>query len=425
MLKEFWKISEDISITENKEYQQVKGKGKIILNNTSLIPTWSKPSKEILINRIPLKSNKESNYYLQYKNERFNLDEDYIEKLCEDLLFEHYLTKKKSFLSKIPFDYTIIPPKIRVNLFNLYLKLKKDPKFPEWPTDLTVDLLRHLYIQSIKSNKNKQVPYIWFWPNDHKVALCITHDCDSETSYTNIEKVREIERKYNFKSCWNFVPSKYPLDFKKMSELEKEGCEVGIHDYDHTGKLAFEDEEIIKKKLSESISKFKDYKIQGFRSGLLQRNEKFLKILSEYFVYDSSVSDTDMNSPLSYRNGVCTVFPFFINKMVEIPITMPQDWRLIRMNFNDKEMLDIWSKKIKLITEVNGIININMHPDDFISGNEKYLKVYEELLKELSTLENVWAALPREVAEWWTERANSNIKNKIIEGSERAKIKYY
>ena len=57
-----------------------------------------------------------------------------------------------------------------------------------------------------------------------------------------------------------------------------------------------------------------------------------------------------------------------------------------------------------------------MHPDIHISGNDRYLSLYEKYLKEMSKYENYWEALPREVASWWRERANLRIKDNKIQG---------
>ncbi|MFH0752666.1 MAG: hypothetical protein V1914_03665 [archaeon] len=335
----------------------------------------------------------------------------------DHLLFERYLKKKKSFLANLPFNYTAIPPKIRTRMFDVFLKFKKDPGFPKWPTDFTVEKLRREWLK-----KQGKVSYLGFWPSGYEGAVCLTHDCDTESSFKAIKRVREIEKEYGFKSCWNFVPHKYKINFEMLKWLEKEGCEIGIHGFDHTGKIAYEDRQTIKKKLDYVKEKFKEFEIKGFRSALLQRNEEFLRQLQHHFDYDSSVPDTDIYSPKAFRNGACTAFPFFIGKMIELPLTMPQDWRLIRMKLSTEKMMEVWKVKINDILRVNGMININMHPDDFISGNEKYLKVYEELIKEISERKKLWKALPKEIAEWWRERDQAEIVKNKVKGSKRAKI---
>ena len=142
-----------------------------------------------------------------------------VDSSVDTLLFERYLKKKKSILVNLPFDYTIIPPKIRTKVFDTFLKFKKDPGFPRYPTDLTVEALRASYIHSIRDNTKKPVPYIWFWPKKHESALCLTHDCDSQSSFKNIMKMRAIEKKYGFVSSWNFVPNKYRIRLYECTRI--------------------------------------------------------------------------------------------------------------------------------------------------------------------------------------------------------------
>jgi len=336
------------------------------------------------------------------------------------LLNENYFKKKQPLYSKLPFSYTLVPAKIRTALFNLLLRFKKDPGFPSWPIEKTIEELRSKAAKSLGP-----LQHIGFWPEGKNSCICLTHDCDSISGMNNIEKFRKIEEKFGFKSAWNIVPNKYEIDFEKLKNLENSGCEIGIHGYDHSGETAYLETGQIDNRILKAKQRFKEFQIEGFRSELLNRNSNFLDTLSKHFKYDSSVPDTDIYSPMAYRNGCCSVFPYFIGDMVEIPLTMPQDWRLIRMGLSPNEILDIWKKKLEFIQKVGGVAVINIHPDDFISGNEKYLKLYEELLQHISLIPNKWMALPFEIAVWWNERDNSELKDNIITGSKRAVIKKF
>ena len=343
--------------------------------------------------------------------------------IIKDLIKENYYTKKRPLFTKLPFDYTKIPVNLRLLLNRLLLKQKKDPGFPEWSIERSVELIRYFFIKTIK-NKIGNVPYISFWPKG-EFAFSVSHDCDSASSFDKIEDFRSIENKYDIKSSWNIVPNKYKINFKKIKKLKKQGCEIGLHGFNHSGKLPYLNKKKINKQIKIGINKLKDYNIKGFRSPLLLRNNTFLNILSNYFKYDSSIPDTDVNHPLNYRNGCCTIFPFFVGDMVELPLTIPQDVRLMRFRLTKQQIFSKWKEKIEFIKKNKGLAMLNIHPDNFASGNDFGLSCYEMLLKYISKINDKWTALPYEIAEWWKERDSSYIINKRIIGSKRAKINLF
>jgi hypothetical protein len=102
-------------------------------------------------------------------------------------------------------------------------------------------------------------------------------------------------------------------------------------------------------------------------------------------LYDSSFPDTDPFEP--QPGGCCSIFPFFLGDLVELPITLPQDhtlWEILR-----KDSIEHWTRKSDWIVANGGMINLITHPD--------YLDT------------------PREVAAWWRTRAGLSC---IEEGDE-------
>ena len=326
----------------------------------------------------------------------------------------------------MPVSYKIIPVPVRNFIFSLILKKKKDVNFPEWPADSSVDLLRNIYMKLIKTNSSKKIPYINFWPNKNKFAVCLTHDLETSSSFKHIEEIRKIEKRYGFVSSWNILCKKYKIDFKKLKQLKKEGCEIALHGYNHDGKFPFLPKNKTIKRIRKCFSKLNEFQLTSFRSPQLQRNERFLKHISKYFICDSSVPDVDLRSPVAMRSGCCTVFPFIINNMVELPLTVPQDFRLIyTLKLSNAEYYEIWKNKIDYIKKLNGLVNILAHPDDYLSGNERYLSIYEKILKYLSKQKSYYHSTPSEIAKWWLERDKSKIKGNKIIGSSRARIEYF
>jgi hypothetical protein len=116
-------------------------------------------------------------------------------------------------------------------------------------------------------------------------------------------------------------------------------------------------------------------------------------------LYDSSFPDTDPFEPQA--GGCCSIFPFFLDEMVELPITLVQDhtmWELLQ-----RPGIDLWLEKSKWISEHHGLINADVHPDYLIRQDR--LDLYDEFLGWLTGLDGGWHALPRDVASWWKDRA--------------------
>jgi len=129
------------------------------------------------------------------------------------------------------------------------------------------------------------------------------------------------------------------------------------------------------------------------------------------------------------RGGCCTVMPYFIGKIVELPVTTSQDYTLFHI-LKDYS-IDLWKQQLELIRERNGLMSIITHPDYLLE--ERGIDVYSRLLNYLRGLterHKIWAALPGEVDSWWRSRSEMKLirKNNKWEISgpekERARVAY-
>ena len=83
----------------------------------------------------------------------------------------------------------------------------------------------------------------------------------------------------------------------------------------------------------------------GFRSPATHRNADWMPRLG--VLYDSSFPDTDPFEPQA--GGCCSIFPFFLGDMVELPITLVQDhtmWEILQ-----HPGIDLWLQKSDWISE--------------------------------------------------------------------------
>jgi len=145
------------------------------------------------------------------------------------------------------------------------------------------------------------------------------------------------------------------------------------------------------------------------------------------FSYDMSVPNVAHLDP--QRGGCCTVMPYAVGRLLELPVTTTQDYPLFHI-LKDYS-IGLWKQQIELIMAKHGLISFIIHPDYIVGLPER--RIYEALLAHLLQLrqdKGVWIAKPSEVNLWWRERA----KMKIIEdgedvrtegpGRERARIAY-
>jgi hypothetical protein len=202
------------------------------------------------------------------------------------------------------------------------------------------------------------------------------------------------------------------------------GFEVNVHDLQHDGRLYADRQEFLRR--ADRINHYvREFEAEGFRSGILYRNADWYDAFA--FSYDMSIPNVAHLDP--QRGGCCTVMPYFIGKIVELPLTCSQDYTLFQIL--DDYSIDLWKKQIALIRENHGIISFIVHPDYVI--DERAQETYKALLCHLAALRadgSVWTALPRDVAKWWRERSNLELVQENGEwrvegpGKERARVGY-
>jgi hypothetical protein len=140
--------------------------------------------------------------------------------------------------------------------------------------------------------------------------------------------------------------------------------------------------------------------------------------------YDMSVPNVAHLEP--QRGGCCTVMPYFIGDIVELPLTTVQDYSLFHI-LGDYS-ITLWVKQIELILANHGLITILTHPDYLIE--QRAQGVYGELLAHLRQVvdqRKVWLALPGEVERWWRMRRKMTLVNEgsrwRVEGPDSARAR--
>jgi peptidoglycan/xylan/chitin deacetylase (PgdA/CDA1 family) len=347
------------------------------------------------------------------------------ERVISRYLFEEYLSPRERQPSlALTFYYLIkglIPVGLRHHLNALAVRARKRLDFPRWPCETAlVDFWRDWLRQSLQRLGIADTLHIGFWPHGHRCCIVLTHDVESPFGFEQIQRMTDLEEQYGFRSALNFPLNQYRIDWRKLDDLKARGFEFGAHGLAHDGRLFRSEQDF--SALAPLLERFANEQgLVGFRSPSTLRNVEWIKRLS--FDYDCSFADTDPYEP--QPGGSCSVFPFFLGNMVELPYTVPQDHTLIHLLRRDP--LPIWTTKSQWIASMGGMILTLTHPD--YSGTQPHLATYGELLKRLNDLECSWRALPSEVALWWRQRSQTHLTIKdgvpllTGPGSDRAEIR--
>jgi hypothetical protein len=256
-------------------------------------------------------------------------------------------------------------------------------------------------------------------------AAMVTHDVETAMGRDSSATVMDIDDSFGIKASFQVVPEKrYEVAASYVDSIWNRGFEVAVHDLNHDGHL-FRDHKTFLRRAAKINAYRKAFHAEGFRAAVLYRNQEWYDALD--FSYDTSVPNVAHLDP--QRGGCCTVMPYFVGKLVELPVTVTQDYSLFHI-LNDYS-INLWKQQIELILENHGLINVIVHPDYSVAPRER--AVFEALLSHLAKLREergIWAALPKDIAQWWRQRSEMRLvedENGLRiegEGQERARIAY-
>ena len=320
----------------------------------------------------------------------------------------------------------LMPVSVRKHLQRVRLRGWDRIAFPKWPVDRTVnELFETVMMHSLKANSVKRIPFVWYWPDGAPSAAIMTHDVETAQGRELSSAVMDMDDSYGIKASFQVVPEqRYEVSQDYLDSMTKRGFEVAVQDLNHDGRL-YKNREQFLERVHKINSYRRRWRAEGFRAAVLYRREEWFGDLD--FSYDMSIPNVAHLDP--QRGGCCTVMPYFIGDLLELPVTTTQDYSLFHILRDYK--IDLWKTQIELIMEKHGLLSFIIHPDYVMTAPER--EVFEQLLSHLSGLRQdrgVWIATPGEVNRWWRQRAEM----KIVEdedgvrvegkGSERARVAY-
>jgi len=320
----------------------------------------------------------------------------------------------------------ILPIGVRKHLQKIHLNGWDEMPFPHWPVDRSVDKLhQQILLLSLRAQGLARIPFIWFWPNGATSAAIMTHDIETARGKDFCTTLMDIDDSFGMKASFQVVPERrYKVTSQFLDSITNREFEIGVQDLNHDGHLYRNKRQFISR--ATKINSYgRQWGAKGFRSGVLYRRQEWFDALD--FSYDMSVPNVAHLDP--QRGGCCTVMPYFLGKLLELPVTTTQDYSLLHILKHDS--IDLWKRQIELIMESHGLLSFIIHPDYINDRSEQ--ETYKALLHHLVNLRSqkgVWISTPQEVDRWWRQRAKLTLIEKDggweIEGvgKERASLAY-
>jgi len=320
----------------------------------------------------------------------------------------------------------LMPVAVRRHLQKTHLRGWEQIRFPRWPVDLTVEtLMQTAMALKLKARQATEVPFVWFWPDGARAAAIVTHDVEQKAGRDFCGALMDIDESCGFKASFQLVPEqRYDVSEALRETIRARGFEVNVHDLNHDGRLFVHEHEFLAR--AQRINRYaREYRSRGFRAGAMYRRQDWYGALE--FSYDMSVPNVAHLEP--QRGGCCTVMPYFVGNIVELPLTTIQDYSLF--NIIGDYSIARWQEQIEMLVAGNGLITVLSHPDYLIDRRAR--EIYRQFLahlRDIARRDRVWCGLPGDVDLWWRSRSRMTVVRRgdawRIEGpdSHRARLAF-
>ncbi len=329
---------------------------------------------------------------------RFDPDE-----VIASVLNERYFAPRRPIHSYVALPYQRLPGALRLKLFRLILRKRRgqpDTRFPSWPVEPSLEALRWAVLCAWRTATGRPAEPV-LWPDGKRYALSLSHDVDTRGGFERIPEIAALEEAHGFRSCWFVVGNQYPIDHALLEGLRERGHEVALHGDRHDNRLAYLAKHRIERRLDACSAFTTRFGVSGFRSPSLLETPVLREALRSRFRYTSDVPDTETDSLIAPRRGCATCFPFLKQGLVEIPITLPFDDKLLLAGCGEGELLDAWRRKLAWIRAVGGLAQLLLHAEPHLWKRTR--GAYGRWLEELAGDTIAWRANLGEIAGWWME----------------------
>jgi len=302
----------------------------------------------------------------------------------------------------------LIPRRVQLAARRRLIASQGVPDFPAWPLDVSVGRLLRFYAAcTLRAAGRTEGRFVWFWPETQRAAVILTHDVETDEGIQLALRLAELEEERGFRSSFNFGGWYRRLDAGVLRELTSRGFEIGLHGLTHDRQL-FASRAAFEERLQPLAELAQQLGAVGFRSPATHRVFEWLAELP--VEYDCTIANSDPYEPVP--GGCCTVWPFFVGEVVELPYTLPQDHTLLTLLGHRSPAL--WLDQAAAIEQEHGLVQCVSHPDRGYLADADKRAVYAEFLSGLAERTGLWRALPRDAAAWWRRRAVTDAEDSAI-----------
>lgn len=351
--------------------------------------------------------------------------------VIDNLRLERYphsqMTKYERLLKSV---YYYLRPftnqSIRICVQKLRASRGQAREFPHWPVDTSVeDICERLLLLAIKAKGLDSIPFVWFWPNGARGCVAMTHDVETALGRDFSGRLMDLDDSFGIKASFQIVPEeRYTVTHGYLQDLRARGFEVCVQDMNHDGRL-FDNYAEFERRVAKINRYAREYGAKGFRAAVLYRNLDWFQDLD--FSFDMTVPNVAHMDP--QRGGCCTVMPYFIGDVLELPVTTMQDYTLFHI-LNER-CIEPWKIQLERILAKNGMAMFIVHPDYIVEPETQTVyKALLDTLRDMRKHDSVWFALPSEIDTWWRARSRMSVVQEggswriVGEGSERAVLAF-
>ena len=295
---------------------------------------------------------------------------------------------------------------VRKQIQKFYSRNWRGRSFPHWPVDTTVEnICEKLLLLSIQAQGVERIPFIWFWPTGARGCISMTHDVETEAGRDFCADLMDLDDSFGIKASFQIIPEgRYAVSPIYLDTIRKRGFDYAIQDLNHDGRLFDSREEFLRR--AEMINRYAvQFDAHGFRAAVLYHKPEWYDKLN--FSFDMSIPNVAHLDP--QRGGCCTVMPYFIGDILEIPVTTTQDYTLFHLL--NEHSIDLWKTQVDLILGKLGLASFIIHPDYVSEAETKsvYMNLLDHL-RQLRTEKQIWFGLPAEVDSWWRARNKMSVE---------------
>ena len=318
---------------------------------------------------------------------------------AEWITTESYLSLRRPLYSRLPESVRRLPGPLRLAGQQVLVPLQQwrhrdlTPPFPRFPREDAVEVLRAL-VQSALGREPEQP-----WP-DGKPVVVLTHDVDTGEGQRCAHRIASMEHQLGLRSCWYVVGDRYPVDHDLFDDLRAAGHEVGLHGARHDGRLAFLGADRIRRRLDQCAELVHRHEMVGFRSPALLMSDTLTDAVRDRFTYDSSVPDTDVRAVAGPRRGCASLFPLRRRGLLQLPLTLPLDDRLLLLGHSPDGLFEVWRSKLDWVLRRGGMAMVTTHSEPHLGADPGVLAAYRRLLEHVRD-RGIPTMLPRDVASKW------------------------